>query len=112
MVGEAPVGFAVQLDDVAPDAAEQLGSEAARDAVARVHHDPQPARGADRRQHAEVVLARVARRRGPVTGANVLSWFAVLDLVLGEGAAPVVSDGVVAARDGGAASSPQCAMAK
>ncbi len=47
MVREAAVGLAVELDDLAAESPQELGGEAARDAVAGVHHDLERPRQVD-----------------------------------------------------------------
>ena len=63
VIGKVAVGLAVELDHVAAEAPQQLGGEAARDAIARVHHDLERPRHVDpRRDRLEVLLAGIAAR--------------------------------------------------
>ena len=52
VVGKAPVRLAVELDDLAADAAKQIGSVAAGHAVAGVDHDAKPAGRLDQSRRA------------------------------------------------------------
>ncbi len=114
VVRKAPVGFAVELDDLAADAAQQLGAVEPRDAVAGVHDDLEPPRGLDEpADRLEVVVARAPRRERAAAALELTALCEPaeeLDLLLGErrGARvdqlhAVVRDRVVAARDGRAA---------
>ncbi len=113
VVRKGAVGFAVELDHLRTQAPEQLGREAARDAVARVHHYLERARqGHPRRDGVEVLAARVSLRavaRAPLEVTARDGGEESLDLVFGQRRRSpvhhlhaVVGDGVVAARDGGA----------
>ena len=114
VVGEAPVRLAVQLDDIAADATKQLGTVAARHAVAGIDHHAESAGRPDQAHHdAEVVVADIARRHGALARLEVPPLDRVaqlLDLVLAQrgGAGvdhlhAVVVHRVVASGDVGAA---------
>ena len=115
VVGEAPVRLAVQLDDLAADAAQELGRVEARHAVAGVDHHLEPAAELDEpgdgRRSSRRAGSASSRRAGAALEVAALDRGAQpLDLVLGErgGAGmdhlhAVVLDGIVAAGDVGAA---------
>ncbi len=114
VIRKAPVRLAVELGDLAPDPAQELGTVDAGHAVARVDHDLQsPGRPDDPRDRIEVVLARAALAQAAVAALVVPALDRPeerLDLVLGERRRArvdhlhaVVFDGIVAAGDIGAA---------
>ena len=117
-LGKRAVRLAVQLDHLAAEPAQQLGGEHARDAVARVHHHLEPAapgghgrrwrRSSPRADRAWCARPR-PRSKSPVSIVASSPWISSSV----SGAAPgvhhlhaVVGDGIVAARDGGAAVQP------
>ena len=114
VVRKAPVRLAVQLDDVAADAAQELRAVESGDAVAGVDHDLEAASGPDHPgDRVEVVLAGapLAQPAGPAFVVAALDRRPqTLDLVLGQRRRTrvhhlhaVVLDGIVAAGDVGAA---------
>ena len=117
MVGKSSVRLAVELGHLAAEPAQQLGSEAARDAIAGVHHYAQlPGHLHALGDRGEVVLARAPGRALALSALEVSgadSGEQSLDLFLAERRGlgmhhlhAVVGDGIVTARHGGAAVEP------
>ena len=87
VIGEAPVGLAVELDDLAADATQEVRAVEPSDAVAGVDDDLEPPRRLHEPAHRrEVVLARAARGERAAAALEVLPLgepAQALDLLLG-----------------------------